>query len=123
MDPVEKIKQKIDIVDLISDYVTLKKAGQNFKALCPFHGEKTPSFVVSPERQVWHCFGCQKGGDQFSFIEEIEGVSFSESLKLLADRAHVKITSTPFRTKTEQEKNTLYEINHLAAQYYNYILE
>jgi len=122
MDPIEKIKQKIDIADLISEYITLKRAGQNFKGLCPFHGEKTPSFVVSSERQVWHCFGCQKGGDHFSFIEEIEGISFSESLKLLAEKAGVKLTTTPFRNQAEQEKNTLYEINHLASQYYNFIL-
>ncbi len=122
MDPVEQIKQKIDIADLISEYITLKKAGQNFKGLCPFHGEKTPSFVVSPQRQVWHCFGCQKGGDHFSFIEEIEGIGFSESLKLLAEKAGVKLTTTPFRNQAEQEKNILYEINHIASQYYNYIL-
>ncbi len=122
MDPVEKIKQKIDIADLIGEYVTLKKAGQNFKGLCPFHGEKTPSFVVSPERQVWHCFGCQKGGDHFSFIEDIEGIGFAESLKLLAEKAGVKLTSTPFRDQADAEKNTLYEINHLAAQYYNFLL-
>lgn len=122
MDPVEKIKQKIDIADLIGEYIVLKKAGQNFKGLCPFHGEKTPSFVVSPERQVWHCFGCQKGGDHFSFIEEIEGIEFFESLKMLADKAGVKLTTTPFRTEAEAEKNTLFEINHRAAQYYNFIL-
>ncbi len=122
MDPIEKIKQKIDIVDLIGEYITLKKAGQNFKGLCPFHGEKTPSFVVSAERQVWHCFGCQKGGDHFSFIEEIEGIGFSESLKFLAGKAGIKLTTTPFRDKTDQEKNTLYEINHIAALYYHFIL-
>ena len=122
MDPIDQIKQKIDIADLIGDYITLKKAGANFKGLCPFHGEKTPSFVVSPERQVWHCFGCQKGGDHFTFIEEIEGIGFSESLKLLADKAGVKLVTTPFRSEAEAEKNTLFEINHRASQYYNYIL-
>ena len=122
MDPIDQIKQKIDIADLIGDYITLKKTGANFKGLCPFHGEKTPSFVVSPERQVWHCFGCQKGGDHFTFIEEIEGIGFSESLKLLADKAGVKLVTTPFRSEAEAEKNTLFEINHRASQYYNYIL-
>jgi len=122
MDPIDQIKQKIDIADLIGDYITLKKAGANFKGLCPFHGEKTPSFVVSPERQVWHCFGCQKGGDHFTFIEEIEGIGFTESLKLLADKAGVKLVTTPFRSEAEAEKNTLFEINHRAASYYNYIL-
>ena len=123
MDPVDQIKQKIDIADLISEYVPLKRAGANFKGLCPFHGEKTPSFVVSSERQVWHCFGCSKGGDHFTFIEEIEGIDFSESLKLLAEKAGVKLTSTPFRTKIEEEKNILYEINHVSSQFYNYILK
>lgn len=122
MDPVDQIKQKIDIADLIGEYVTLKKAGSNFKGLCPFHSEKSPSFVVSPERQVWHCFGCQKGGDHFTFIEEIEGIGFTESLRLLADKAGVKLITTPFRNEAEAEKNTLFEINHRAALYYNYIL-
>ncbi len=122
MDPIDQIKQKIDIADLIGEYITLKKTGSNYKGLCPFHGEKTPSFVVSAERQVWHCFGCQKGGDQFSFIEEIEGIGFSESLKLLADKAGVKLTTTPFRSEAEAEKNTLFEINHKACLYYNFIL-
>jgi DNA primase len=122
MDPIDQIKQKIDIADLIGDYITLKKAGSNFKGLCPFHGEKTPSFVVSPERQVWHCFGCQKGGDHFTFIEEIEGIGFTESLKLLAEKAGVKLVTTPFRSEAEDAKNTLFEINHRATSYYNYIL-
>lgn len=122
MDPVEQIKQKIDIADLIGEYITLKKAGTSFKGLCPFHGEKTPSFVVSAERQVWHCFGCQKGGDHFTFIEDIEGIGFSESLKMLAEKAGVKLTSTPFRSGIDEEKNTLFEINHRASQYYNFVL-
>lgn len=122
MDPIDQIKQKIDIADLIGEYITLKKAGQNFKGLCPFHGEKTPSFVVSPERQVWHCFGCQKGGDHFSFIEDIEGIGFSESLKFLAEKAGIKLVSTPFRDQKDAQKNTLYEINHITAQYYNFLL-
>lgn len=122
MDPIEQIKQKIDITDLIGEYITLKKAGANFKGLCPFHGEKTPSFVVSAERQVWHCFGCQKGGDHFTFVEEIEGIGFGESLKLLADKAGIKLASTPFRNEIDSEKNTLFEINHRASQYYNFVL-
>ncbi|MBU1118838.1 DNA primase [Patescibacteria group bacterium] len=89
--PTQDIKSRVDVADLISDYVELQKAGTNFKACCPFHGEDTPSFFVSPEKQIWHCFGCSKGGDIFTFIEEAEGVDFKEALKILADRAGVTI--------------------------------
>ncbi|OGH11183.1 MAG: DNA primase [Candidatus Levybacteria bacterium RIFCSPHIGHO2_01_FULL_36_15] len=122
MDDVEKIKQKIDIVDLISEHLTLKKTGRNFKANCPFHSEKTPSFVVSPERQIWHCFGCQKGGDIFTFLMEYEKTDFPESLKYLADKAGIKLSGPVFQTEKEKQKETIYSLNHLASTYYNYIL-
>jgi DNA primase len=121
MDHLDQIRQKIDIVDLIGQHVTLKKAGRNFKALCPFHGEKTPSFVVSPERQIFKCFGCQKGGDIFGFLMELEGIDFGEAVRELAQRAGVELTS--FRPSKEQEqKQRLYQINHLASEYYHYVL-
>ncbi|MFA5352871.1 MAG: DNA primase [Thermodesulfovibrionales bacterium] len=88
---IEDIKTRIDIVDLISDHVDLKRAGQNFKGLCPFHAEKSPSFMVSPSKQIFHCFGCHKGGDIFTFVMEHEGMSFPEALSLLAERAGVQI--------------------------------
>lgn len=122
MDDVDLIKQKIDVGDLIGSYIPVKRAGRNLKALCPFHNEKTPSFVISPERQIWHCFSCGKGGDIFTFIEEYERLDFSESLKLLADRAGVKLKKTVFKTQQEETKGKIYEINHLSSQYYHYLL-
>ena len=85
-DVVDDIKSRLGIEEVVSQYVQLKKFGRNLKGLCPFHGEKTPSFVVSPEKQICHCFGCNKGGDIYAFIQEIEGVSFVESMQILADR-------------------------------------
>jgi len=122
MDDVEKIKQKLDIVDIIAEYIPLKKAGRNFKASCPFHNEKSASFVISPERQIWHCFGCNKGGDMFTFINEFERVDFSESLKLLAEKADIKLNTSVFRTKNEEKKAGIYAINHLTSQFYHYLL-
>ncbi len=122
MDDVEKIKQKLDVVDIIGERLQLKKAGRNFKAPCPFHNEKTASFVVSPERQIWHCFGCQKGGDLFTFIQEYENVTFSEALKELANKAGVKLVASPARSDRERKQELIYSLNHLSAQFYNYLL-
>ena len=122
MTDIDQIKQKIDIVSLISEYVSLKKSGANFKGLCPFHNEKTPSFMVSPERQIWHCFGgCQDGGDIFKFLMRIENVEFSESLKTLAKKAGVQL-STFQPSKTTEIREKIFEINLLASEFYNYIL-
>src|SRR3989344_5575709 len=119
-DQVEEIKQKVDIVSLISEYVPLKKAGRNYKGLCPFHSEKTPSFMVSPELQMYRCFGCSEAGDVYSFLEKYEGMEFREALKFLADRVGVKLIS--FRPGEESEKERLYELNGLALKFYNYIV-
>ncbi|TSC77442.1 MAG: DNA primase [Parcubacteria group bacterium Gr01-1014_33] len=112
--PIEDIKSRIDIVELIQGYVRLQKAGINYRAVCPFHSEKTPSFFVSPTRQIWHCFGgCNKGGDIFRFIMEIEGYDFPEALKLLAERAGVRLTREDPAIRSE--RNRLYDINECTA--------
>ncbi|HOX60815.1 MAG TPA: DNA primase [Candidatus Magasanikbacteria bacterium] len=117
------IKEKVDIVDLISEYVALKPAGVNHKGLCPFHREKSPSFMVSRERQSWHCFGCSKGGDIFSFVQEIEGMEFSEALKYLANRAGVPLDN--YRSEIGSNlRNRIKEINENAANFFhNFLLK
>ena len=118
--PSDEIKSKLDIVDVIREYIQLKAAGLNFRALCPFHREKTPSFMVSPEKQIWHCFGCGKGGDVFSFVMEIEGLSFVEALRALAKKAGVTLKKAdPALTS---KRNRLLDIIELAAKYYHKVL-
>ncbi len=119
-DPVEEIKSRLDIVDVISDYIDLRQAGENFKAICPFHEEKTPSFFVSPSKQIWHCFGCGKGSDIFGFVQEIEGIDFPEALRILAKRAGVKVNYNDKEFKSQ--KTALYNISNLATKFYHKIL-
>ena len=90
-DDVREVKSRLDIAEVIGDYVVLRKSGQTYWGKCPFHNEKTPSFSVSPERQTFHCFGCGKGGDVYTFIMEIENLDFKEALERLAERAGVKL--------------------------------
>lgn len=121
MADTQLIKDKLDLAQFIGEYVQVKKAGSYWKACCPFHHEKTPSFMIHPERQFWHCFGCSKGGDIFTFAQEIEGLDFSEALKLLADRAGVKIDS--YRNEIDKsQKNRILEINQKAAYFFNHVL-
>lgn len=122
MADTQAIKDKIDIVQLILEYLPLKKAGSNWKAPCPFHHEKTPSFMVHPEKQIWHCFGCGKGGDIFSFVQEMEGLDFAESLKLLADRAGIKLENSFQSEATKSQKARLQEINEKAASFFHHFL-
>jgi len=122
MSDTDEIKSRINIVEYIGRHVTLKKAGRNYKGLCPFHNEKSPSFIVSPERESWHCFGCGKGGDVFSFAMEYEHVDFPEALADLAEIAGVKLTHTAGDTPEAKLKQKIYEVNHLASEYYHFIL-
>src|SRR5690348_16565412 len=94
-DAATEIKSRLDIVEVLSQYVRLQRSGRRWVGLCPFHSERTPSFSVSPERQAWYCFGCQQGGDLISFVERIEHVDFLEALQLLADRAGVDLEREP----------------------------
>ncbi len=122
MDQVQQIKDKLDIVSLVSEYTPLKKAGNNFKANCPFHNEKSPSFVVSQERQMWHCFGCAKGGDIYTFLMEYEKVEFFEALRILAKKAGIELESKGFDSGISSQKERIYVLNNLAKEYYHYVL-
>lgn len=117
---IEEVKNKTDIVSLISEYIEVKKAGRNYKANCPFHGEKTPSFMITPELQMYKCFGCGKSGDVFTFLEEHEGMEFKESLKYLAEKAGIKLVNLKQEESSEREK--IIEINKSILNFYNYAL-
>jgi DNA primase len=122
MSDTDEIKSRINIVDFIGKRVTLKKTGRNYKGLCPFHNEKTPSFIVSPERQTFHCFGCGKGGDILAFVMEYDHVDFVEALEELAEVTGVKLTRRVGETPEAKLKQKIFEVNHLASEYYQYIL-
>ncbi len=122
MSDTGQIKDKIDIVDFIGEYVQLKPAGINHKGLCPFHNEKSPSFMVNRDRQNWHCFGCSKGGDIFSFLQEIEGMEFVEALKMLADRAGVPLTFSNTNKEQSSQKTRIKDINAAAASFFHNFL-
>jgi len=124
MSVITEVKQKLDIVELVSEYVTLQKAGRNFKGLCPFHSEKHASFFVFPEQQSWHCFGaCGTGGDIFSFIMKKESIDFGQALRLLAQRGGITLSPREVSSKVEDEKKEkLFRINEAATEYYHHLL-
>ncbi len=115
---VQIIKNRLDIVEIIGDKVKLRRAGRNFIGLCPFHNEKTPSFIVSPEKQNYHCFGCGKGGDIFTFVMETDGLDFHQALEVLADRAGVTLSRFSSKNKEFKTKD-LYDVMNLACQYFS----
>ena len=120
MTVIDDVKQKTDIVEIVGGYTTLKKAGKNLTALCPFHTEKAPSFFIYPEQQSWHCFGaCNTGGDVFSFVMKKENLDFGETLRLMAERAGVELPQMSERGVNKDQKEKLYSVNKAAAAYFH----
>ncbi|MEK9151339.1 MAG: DNA primase [Patescibacteria group bacterium] len=115
---IDEIKARLNIVELIGGYVRLEKAGAHHKACCPFHQERTPSFMVNEEKNMWHCFGCGKGGDVFAFVMEMEGLEFREALKMLAERAGVELPQYKGEAKNKETKDRIYDLLELATKFY-----
>jgi len=125
MNTTDEIKQRLDIVDVVSQYIKLTKSGRNYKATCPFHSEKTASFFVFPEKQSWHCFGaCATGGDIFTFVMKKEGIDFGQALRMLAERANITLSYRTTQATSEEKarQDILYKLNDVAAEYYHYLL-
>ena len=118
---LDEIRNSNDIVDIISQYVVLKRSGRNFFGLCPFHKEKSPSFSVSPDKQIFHCFGCGVGGNVFHFLSKIENINFVESVGILAERAGIMLPTSDNNEddKRQKLKAKIYEINEIAANFYH----
>ncbi len=123
-DVLDEVRAKNDIVEVASEYVALRRAGKTYKGLCPFHSEKTPSFTVSQDKQLFHCFGCGAGGDVYSFVMKAENVGFSEAVRLLADRAGIVLPEEGSRGATEarEARKLLYDVNEAACRYFQSVL-
>lgn len=115
---IDQIVNRVDIIEVISSYIPLKRAGRNLKALCPFHSEKTASFIVSPQRQIYHCFGCGQGGNVFSFLMQYEKLTFQEAAEMLARKAGVELPKTTATQQSKSIANVIYEINEIACKWY-----
>ena len=118
---IEQVRQNNDVVDVISQYVHLTRKGRNYFGLCPFHNEKSPSFSVSPDRQIFHCFGCGVGGNVYSFLMKIEGIGFKEAVEQLAEKANIQLPTIENAEDTAREelKAKIYKINQFTAEYYH----
>ena len=119
---IRRIREQADIVEVVSQHLLLKKTGQNYTGLCPFHHEKTPSFVVSPARQIFHCFGCGAGGNVYHFLTKTEGLTFPEAVRALGEKVGIKIPTvkrSPPNPEAEKEQARLYELNQAAVQWYH----
>jgi len=119
--PTEEIKDRLDLVEFIKSYIEVKPAGKNFKAVCPFHQEKTPSFMISPERGIWHCFGCGEGGDIFKFLMRYEGLEFYEALRVLAEKAGIELKK--LSPADQKQFGVLYDLNSIAADFFEEALK
>ena len=118
-DILDDIRNRLDIVEVISEYVPLKQSGKGHKGLCPFHQENTPSFMVDSQRQIFHCFGCGEGGNIFSFIMKIEKVNFPEAIKILAEKAGVQLPADKYQNdKIYRERDSILRLNDITANYY-----
>jgi DNA primase len=123
MDAAEAVKERLNVEDVVGEYVALKRAGRNYKGLCPFHSEKTPSFMVNPDRSIFHCFGCNQGGDLISFVMKVEGLDFLQALELLARKAGVDLSQYGRGSaEASKQKDKLYGLLDLAAKYYQICL-
>ncbi|HXW76810.1 MAG TPA: CHC2 zinc finger domain-containing protein, partial [Candidatus Eremiobacteraceae bacterium] len=115
---VAEIQAKVDLLAYVSQYVTLKKRGREYTGLCPFHTEKTPSFSLNAEKQVWHCYGCDAGGDLIKFVQRYENVDFPAALRMLAQRAGVALEESPDARRRRSEREAIYEANAVAQSHF-----